>query len=148
VVARAAQKKSGDLILEADELWSFVGTKRVRWWVWAALDADTRQVVAVVCGDRPEATAQCLWDALPDDYWEGAVVCTDAWSAYHTVVPAGRHAAGGKGDGITNHVERLWCTLRQMCGRFVRKTRSFSKCVENHVGSLWYFVRRYNRSRA
>jgi insertion element IS1 protein InsB len=122
VGAGAAQKKAGDLIVECDEMWSFVGTKQDPWWVWAALDADTRQVVAMVVGDRSGSTAQCLWDALPDEYRDGAVVCTDAWSAYRSVVPAERHAVGGKGDGITNHIERFWCTVRQRCGRFVRKT--------------------------
>ena len=144
----AAEKKSGDLILEADEMWSFVGNKREQWWVWAALDADTRQVVAMVCGDRSATTAQCLWDALPDEYRDGAVVCTDFWAAYRAIVPEDRHAAAGQEEGITNHIERFWCTVRQRCGRFVRKTRSFSKCVENHIGSLWYFIRKYNQSRA
>ena len=97
-----------------------------------------------VCGDRSEATAACLWDALPNDYRDDALVCTDFWSAYRAVIPA----AAGKDAGLTNHVERFWCTLRQMCSRFVRKTLSFSKCVENHIGALWYFVRRYNQSRA
>ena len=143
----AAQKKTGDLTVEADELWSFVGHKGEQWWVWAALDADTRQVVAMVAGDRSEATARELWDALPDDYRDGAVMCTDFWSAYLAVVPADRHAAGDKSDGLTCHVERFWCTLRQRCGRFVRKTLSFSKCVENHIGALWYFVRLYNSCR-
>ena len=142
----AAQKKSGDLILEADELWSFVRNKRAQWWVWVALDADTRQVVAMVCGDRSERTAQCLWDALPDEYRDGAIICTDFWSAYLAVVPAERHAAGGKDAGLTCHVERFWCTVRQRCGRLVRKTLSFSKCVWNHVGALWYFIRYYNAS--
>ena len=82
VGAGAAQKKSGDLIVEADELWSFVGSEGEQWWVWAALDADTRQVVAMVAGDRSEATARCLWDALPDEYQAHAVMCTDFWSAY------------------------------------------------------------------
>jgi insertion element IS1 protein InsB len=76
VGAGAAQKKSGDLVIEADELWSFVGSKADRWWVWAAIDADTRQVVAMVAGDRSARTARCLWDALPDTYRDGAVVCT------------------------------------------------------------------------
>src|SRR5262249_51662856 len=34
---------TGRLVIEADELWSFVGDKRDVWWVWVALDADTRQ---------------------------------------------------------------------------------------------------------
>ena len=94
--ARTAEKKSGDLILEADEMWSFVGNKRDQWWVWAALDADTRQVVAMVCGDRSATTAQCLWDALPDEYRDGAVVWTDFWAAYRAIVPEDRHAAAGQ----------------------------------------------------
>ena len=41
-------------------MWSFVGAKREVWWIWAALDAATRRVVAMVAGDRSEATARCL----------------------------------------------------------------------------------------
>lgn len=146
--AGAAQKKAGPLVIEADELWSFVGSKADVWWVWVALDADTRQVVAMVAGDRSERTARCLWDALPDDYRDGADVCTDFLAAYRAVVPEDRHAAAGKEVGLTNHVERFWCTLRQRCARFVRKTLSFSKCWENQVGALWYFIRLYNVCRS
>lgn len=134
-------------MIEADELWSFVARKGDVWWVWAALDADTRQVVAMVAGDRSEATARRLWDALPDEYRDGATVYTDFLAQYRAVVPAGRHVAAGKDAGLTNHVERFWCTLRQRCARFVRKTLSFSKCPRNHVGALWYFIRLYNASR-
>lgn len=146
--AGAAEKKSGHLTIECDELWSFAGSKSCPWWVWVALDADTRQVVAMVAGDRSERTARCLWDALPAEYRDGAVVHTDFWSAYRAAVPADRHAAGPKGAGLTCYVERFWCTVRQRCSRFVRKTLSFSKCEMNHVGSLWYFIRLYNASRA
>lgn len=115
--------------------------------MWAALDADTRQVVAMVVGDRSEGTARRLWDALPAAYRDRALVCTDFWSSYRAAVPAERHAAAGKGAGLTNHVERFWCTLRQRCARVVRKTLSFSKCPRNHLGALWYFIRLYNRTR-
>ncbi|MEO2090209.1 MAG: IS1 family transposase, partial [Gemmataceae bacterium] len=49
--------------------------------------------------------------------------------------------------GLTNPVERFWLTVRQRCARFVRKTRSFSKCLENHLGALWFFINLYNSSR-
>ena len=130
-----------------DELWSFVrGKHRVRW-VWAALDTDTRQVVGMVVGDRSEDTARRLWAALPAGYRDRATICTDFWSAYLAAVPEERHAAAGKEAGLTNHIERFWCTLRQRCARLVRKTLSFSKCDRNHVGALWYFIRLYNRIR-
>ena len=135
-------------MIEADELWSFVGAKREVWWVWVALDRETRQVVAMVCGDRSEATARDLWDALPDEYRAGATVATDFLAQYRAVVPEDRHAAAGKEAGLTAHVERFWLTLRQRCARFVRKTLSFSRKVENHIGALWSFIRQYNLCRA
>ena len=128
-------------------MWSFVGSKRSPWWIWAALDADTRQVVAMVAGDRSEKTARDLWEALPPAYRAGAAVRTDFWAAYAAVVPASQHRAGGKGAGLTCHIERFWCTVRQRCSRYVRKALSFSKCFVNHVGALWYFIRAYNASR-
>jgi IS1 family transposase len=135
-------------VIEAGELRSFVREKRDIWWVWVALDRDTRQVVAMACGDRSVRTARCLWDALPGEYRGGAVVATGFLAAYRAVIPEGRHAAAGKEAGLTAHVERFWCTLRQRCARFVRKTLSFSKKWENHAGALWYFIRLYNSCRA
>ena len=68
------------------------------------------------------------------------------WAADAAVVPEARHVACGKGDGTTCHVERFWCTVRQRCARFVRKTPSFSKCHWNHTGSLWDFIHHYTAS--
>ena len=127
-------------------MWGVVGRKGRQAWVWAALDAGTRQVVAMVVGDRSEGTARRRWDALPPGYRADVVFCTDSLPAYRAVVPEGRHAAAGEGAGLTNHIERFWCALRQRCARFVRRTLSFSKCLRNHVGALWYFIRLYNRS--
>jgi insertion element IS1 protein InsB len=146
VGARAAQKKSGRLTLEADEMWSYVGTRREVWWIWVALDAETRQVVATVAGDRSESTARCLRDAPPGEYRAGAIVFTDFWASYAAAIPEAQHTRCGKGAGTTCHVERFRCTVRQRCARFVRKTLSFSKCHWNHTGSLWYFVHHYNAS--
>ena len=111
------------------------------------MGTDTRPVVGMAVGDRSEDTARRRWAALPTAYRDGAMACTDFWSAYRAAVPEERHAAAGKEEGLTNHVERFRGTLRQRCARLVRKTLSFSKCDRNHVGALWYFIRLYNRSR-
>ena len=131
-------------MIEADELWSFVGSKGRVQWVWVALDAGTRRVLAMVVGDRSADTARRLWEALPRGYRTGVTVYTDFLASYQAVIPAARHRAVGKDTGLTAHVERFWLTLRQRCARFVRKTLSFSKCPRNHVGALWYFIRLYN----
>jgi IS1 family transposase len=147
VGAGAAEKKSSEVVIEADELWSFIGNKRRVWWVWVALDARTRQVVAMAVGDRDAFTARCLWEALPARYRDRAVVATDLLPTYRAVVPEDRHAAAGKEAGLTAHVERFFGTPRQRCARFVRKTLSFSRKMENHAGALWFFIREYNLCR-
>lgn len=142
------KKKSGQVRIEVDDLWSFIEGKRQVWWVWVALDSRTRQVVAMVVGERDEYTARCLWEALPLEYRERTIVATDLLPVYQAVLPERWHASGGKEMGLTAQVERFFGTLRQRCARFVRKTLSFSRKVENHVGALWYFIREYNLCRA
>ena len=115
-------------------------------WVWAAVDADSRQGVAVAAGDRSADTARRLWAALPARYRDRAITCADFWRAYLAAVPEERHAAGGKESGRTTRVERFWGTARQRCRRLVRKALSFSKCDRNHPGALRHFIRHYNQS--
>ncbi len=44
--------------IEADELWSFVGKKKNQVGIWLALDATTRQVIAMHAGGRSEQDAR------------------------------------------------------------------------------------------
>ncbi len=78
-------------------------------------------------------------------YRQCATVYTDYWEAYETVIPAQRHRAVGKDSGLTSYIERFNNTLRQRVSRLVRKTLSFSKKLENHVGAIWSFIHEYNR---
>jgi ABC-type transport system substrate-binding protein len=39
-------------------------------------------------------------------------------------------------------------SVLQRISRLVRKTLSFSKKRENHIGAIWYFVHHYNASLA
>ena len=142
------KKKAGQVRIEVDEMWSFIGKKEEPWWVWTAQDSRTRQVVGMAVGERDEFTARCLWESLPTEYRERAIVATDLLPVYEAVVPERWHATGEKGSGLTNHIERFFGTVRQRCARFVRKTLSFSRKMENHVGALWYFIRHYNLRRA
>src|SRR3954469_9274761 len=67
---------------ELDELWSFVGKKADRYWVWIAMDATTRQVIAFHAGDRSGQSAQTLWEKIPAVYQQHAVFYTDHYAAY------------------------------------------------------------------
>src|SRR5581483_10059395 len=75
---------------ELDELWSFVGKKTNRHWVWIAMDATTRQVLAFYVGDRSGQSASALWQRLPAVYQEQAVFYTDHYAAYTGVIPSDR----------------------------------------------------------
>jgi IS1 family transposase len=139
-----SEKKKGKLILQLDELWSFIINKKIKVWIWIALDSETREIVGLVAGDRSQETAKKLWDNLPPVYRQCAVFYTDFWEAYAVVFPSKRHKAVDKSSGKTSYIERFNNTLRQRVSRLVRKTLSFSKKFENHLGSLWYFVHDYN----
>jgi len=125
-------------------MWSFVGTKNNKQWIWLAIDSDSREIVGVHVGSRDRAGAKALWESLPPVYRQCAVCYTDFWSAYEQVLPQKRHRAVGKESEKTNHIERFNLTLRQRVSRLVRKTLSFSKKMENHVGAIWSFVHHYN----
>ena len=96
---------------ELDELWSFVGKKANRQWVWIAMEATTRQVIAFHVGDRSQASAEQLWANLPAVYREQAMFYTDQYAVYTGVIPPARHRAISKLARKTNHVERFNCTL-------------------------------------
>lgn len=135
--------QAGD-VLELDEVWSFVGSKAHRCWIWLALCRRTRQVVAWMPGDRSASTCQMLWRKIPDAYKQG-LCFTDFWDAYQEVIPKVQHRPCGKGHGQTNHVERFNLTLRQRVGRLTRKTLSFSKQLLWHYCHLRHFFVAYNR---
>lgn len=134
------------MTVQCDELWSFVGNKKNKQWIWLALDVMTGEIVGVYIGQRSREGAKSLWESLPAVYRQCAVCYTDFWSAYEEIFPSSRHRAVSKHSGKTNLIERFNCTLRQRVSRLVRDTLSFSKKLDNHIGAIWYFVHHYNLS--
>ena len=135
-----------DLVVELDELWTFVERKSQVRWLWTLLERSTRRVLAWVIGNRSEQTAFKLWDSLPLSPLQRlkGTFCTDLWPAYNEP-RLGTNRRTRKGE--TNHVERLNCTLRQRLGRLVRKSLSFSKSDEMLEAALTLAFHRYNSSR-
>lgn len=121
------EKPKGSLKIQCDELWSFVGNKGNKQWIWLALDVNTREIVGCYVGSRSRGGAQGLWDSLPPVYRQCAVCYTDFWDSYKTIFPSKRHKAVGKDTGKTNYIERFNLTLRQRISRLGRKTLAFSK---------------------
>jgi insertion element IS1 protein InsB len=126
-------------------MWSFVGRKQNKRWVWIAIDVESKQIIAFYVGDRSRKSARKLWDRIPPVYRQQASFDTDDWEAYKRVIPASQHRVCAKGSGRTNIIERFNCTLRQRVSRLVRETLSFSKSLSNHNGAIKYFICYYNQ---
>ena len=125
-------------------MWTFVGHKKRKVWLWLAVERASRRIVAWVTGRRDAATARRLWDALPGRYRRHCRYFTDLWEAYVGVLPAKRHQRCPKGHGGTNIVEAVNCALRQRCGVLVRKSCSFSKSLEMHNIRIKLVIDNYN----
>ena len=128
-----------DDLLEIDEAWSFVRTRRNKRWLWTVMCRRTRQIVAFVIGDRSQQSCRRLWAKVPFTY-RRCLSYSDFWNAYQAL-PKENHCAVGKESGELSHMERWYCTLRQRQARYVRKTLSFSKSdAYHHMVTNWFII--------
>jgi len=125
-----------DLVIECDEMWSYVCSKENQVYIWLAMDRNTRKIVGVHLGDRTRKDAEKLWESLPEEYRNFAKSYTDFWQSYRQVIPEERHCPSSKESGEINYIERFNNTLRQRCSRLVRKTLSYSKNFGSSVAIM------------
>lgn len=132
--------------VQLDEMWSFVGKKSNKQWIWLALNPANRQIVGVHIGKRGIEDAKLFYQNIPEVFRQQAGFFTDYWAAYRKAIDnPDQHFAVGKQSGLTAYIERFNCTLRQRASRLVRKSLSFSKSIENHIGAIKYFICHYNK---
>jgi IS1 family transposase len=82
--------KKRRLTIQCDQMWSFVGNKGNKQWIWLALDWKSGEIVGVFVGERSRDGARGLWQSLPSVYKQCAVCYTDFWEAYEQVIPKSR----------------------------------------------------------
>ncbi len=111
-------------------MWTFVGRRRRKVWLWLAVERASRRVVAWVTGRRDAATARRLWQALPKRYRRHCWYFTDLWEAYVGVLPRWQHRRCPKGNGGTSIVEAVNC--------------SFSKSLLMHTARIKIVIDNYN----
>jgi IS1 family transposase len=58
-------------------MWSFVGNKGNKQWIWLAIDVLTKEIVGVYIGKRDKDGARGLGNSLPAVYRQCAVSYTD-----------------------------------------------------------------------
>ena len=77
-------------MLELDELWSFVGRRKRKLWLWLVIERARRRIVGWTLGSRGPAPLRQLWQlwqSLPVHYRRHCWFFTDEWKAYAKVLP-------------------------------------------------------------
>ena len=55
------------VVVEGDEMWSFVGSKSNDQWLWLVMHSSTRQILAFHVGKRNKAAGEALMAKLPEE---------------------------------------------------------------------------------
>lgn len=122
--------------LQIDEMWSFVGEKGNKQWIWVVYCTLIRQVIAYHVGGRSKKDAQLLHDKIPQRLRENCQFATDHFEAYYQIIPTKQHKPGKE---YTFWIEGYFCGVRARISRLVRKSVAFSKKQANHVAAIGYF---------
>jgi insertion element IS1 protein InsB len=129
-----------DIEVEADEMWSFVGSKKVERWRWHAIDHTTGVVLAYVLSPHQDSAFLEL-KALLEPFGFGITqFYTDAWEAHQRHLHPAFHTIG---KTHTQTIERKPLTLRTRIKRLARKTICFSKSKGLHDAVIGLFINRY-----
>ncbi len=119
-------------------MWSYVGHKGNKRWLWHAIDRETRKVLAYVFGERQDRVFLELKGLL--EPFGISRFYTDDWGAYERNLDPGKHIIG---KGNTQKIECKHLTLRTRIKRLARKTICFSKKEQMHDIVIGLFVNRY-----
>lgn len=131
-------------MVEYDELWSFIGGKENRVWIWIALCRRTKQVVAFHFSNRDKESFLEFYLKVPIEY-ANCLSRSDGLRAYNIMTNYG-HKMCKKKNRETSQVEAFNTILRQRLARLVRRTCAFSKDIEMHKGIIRWFIQDYNES--
>ena len=124
-------------------MWSFVGKKTSKRWLWLAYDPVHRLVIAYHIGQRDTAAAQTFWSKIPSQL-KSCNFETDAYKVYESIIPKGQHKVG---KDLTYYIEGFNTTIRSRVSRLVRKTLSFSKSDKWHNLAIGWFLWQHNLER-
>lgn len=131
---------STELVLKVDEMWSFVGKKKVPQWLWWVEDSSNCQIVAFTFGRRTNATFRRLKKMIVSAGVSVTRWITDQWIAYQDcLIPEERMVTKAELQSL----ERKHLTLRTRIKRLTRKTICFSKSETIHKTIIGLFINHY-----
>ncbi|MBD1846723.1 IS1 family transposase [Cyanobacteria bacterium FACHB-63] len=110
---------------ELDELETFVGAKKTKFWLWTVVDHFRAGSLGWVLGDHSAKTFEPLWAIV--GAWQCYFYVTDGWSVYPGFMPAGDQIVS---KTYRTRVESENTRLRHYLARLHRKTLCYSKSEE------------------
>lgn len=124
--------------VQADEQWSYVGSKNNQRWLWYAIDATTGNVLSFVLGPRQDSVFKKLYDHLKT--FNIKTYYTDDWDSYSRYIPPEKHVIGKQN---TQKIDNRNLKFRTRIKRLARKAICFSKSELLHDTVIGLFINRY-----
>jgi len=116
------------VVIELDEMWHFIESKKNKLWIWKAYDRITRRLVDWELGSRDSETLDKLLKRLAE--WDVTVYCTDDWKPYKELLDKHPDAYHVISKRETVGIERNNSNTRHWFARFHRQSKVVSKSVE------------------
>lgn len=113
------------IIIELDEMWHYLGSKKNKLWIWKAYRRETGELVDWECGARDKDTLSRLMNRLSG--WEVELFCTDNWAVYSEVIGEDKLI---QTKTQTFYLEQNNGRQRHWYARFRRKSIVVSKSLE------------------
>ncbi len=127
-----------EIMAEADELWSYVGSKQNQRWTWYAVERKSGMILAWHNGKRTDESCSCLIKKL--SVFPVARYHTDDWKSHRKYIPVSKHVIG-KAD--TWQIERRNLNFRTHIKRLSRRTICFSKDEKIHDNVIGLYINKY-----
>lgn len=128
--------ESHDIVIEIDEIWHFIKSKKNKLWIWKAFCRNTKQLIDWECGGRDHKTFLKLYERLKR--WSAKLFCTDSYDVYSMVI---KDTKLKQSKSQTYRIEGNNGRQRHWFGRFRRRTVIVSQCVEMVELTMALFAR-------
>jgi insertion element IS1 protein InsB len=128
---------------ELDEMRTYIGNKKRKYWVVYAIDRATREVVDFKVGKRTTRTLKRIVDTLL--LAKAKKIYTDKLNIYKSLIPETLHE---RSKYKINRIERKNLSVRTHLKRLSRKTICFSKTISMLEATLGVYFWKNNSSYA
>lgn len=126
IVLRPRQRRYHKILF--DEMYSFIGHKGKKVWIFYAYAPETREILAVTMGKRNIRQFRYLMLKIKHLKIEVDFYCTDAFEGFASVLPFYQHIIG---KAFTKPIEGVNNAIRSKIARLHRRTTKFSKKLTN-----------------